>query len=117
MDDIVQEEKDMETGSVEKKTRGVVAWLNESRKEHPVLFYSLIIAVITTVVLAVVLIIKKCKNGKSESKKENKQDDKKEPFNAFDSEETDAEFDYINKYMEAAMGNKNEYEKLKLVAQ
>lgn len=119
VDEIVKAEKDLETGAVEEdiseKKSSIVKWFKDTRKEHPVLFYSLIIAVVTVIVLAIVLIIKKYKNGKSE-KNDSGKSEPKETFKVLDSDETEAEYDYINKYMEAAMGKTEEYNKLAITS-
>lgn len=80
---------------------GFLGYVKRVRKEHPILFYTLIVAIITVIVIAIVLIIKRCK-GESSEKQTKSDTDQKETFFATDS--FSDEYDYINKYMEASMG-------------
>ena len=96
--------RDSET-PVENKpeSTGFIATINRTRKEHPVLFYTLIIAVITVIVIAIILIIKRCKDDKPE--KQNKQEESDQTETFYSTDNFSDEYDYINRYLNASMGN------------
>ena len=94
--------RDTEEVQKTEQNGGILGFINKTRKEHPILFYTFIVAIVVVIVIAIVLIIKRCKGEDSGEKPASDKPDQKESFYATNS--FSDEYDYINKYLEASMG-------------
>ena len=104
--------EDAEEVTEQTKCDGLWCNVNKFRKEHPIMFYALLISVVIILVVAVILIIRRIRKG-GDQKDDQKKDsggEQKETFYA--ANEVTDEFDYINKYLKASMGDFTDFSKI-----